>query len=97
MFKPRKLKYYKSVVLGKSVNLIEKTIDAFKLTYLNKTWKKNEKNIKEFLKTNSVSIYSLIINYYINFCSIKKYYFLDIHYFPDRLICRVIMHHLYRV
>jgi len=50
-------------------------IDAFELSYLNETWKKNEKNTKEFLKTNSESIYSLIINYYINFCCIKKYYF----------------------
>lgn len=40
MFKPQKLRYYKSVVLGKSVNLIEKTIDAFELGHLNETWNK---------------------------------------------------------
>lgn len=37
MFKSQKLRYYKSVILRKSVNLIEKTIDAFKLSHLNET------------------------------------------------------------
>lgn len=45
-----------SVTLGKAVNLIESVIDTFENSHSNESWDRIWEQIKEFLKTNNVSI-----------------------------------------
>jgi len=48
-----------SVTLGNAANLIESIIDTFENSRSIESWNKVWEQIKEFLKTNNVSIYNL--------------------------------------